>query len=70
MRIDDHTSYYINDTHTVIFHTLNDSEIVCGVKQITLIGLNEHSQQIFNSQLVGKAVRVIFAVTVYALREL
>jgi hypothetical protein len=38
-------------------------------KQIKLIGLNEHTQQIGSSRLIGNAARMLFAVTVCALRE-
>jgi hypothetical protein len=40
-------------------------------KQIKLIGLNEHTQQIGSSQLiVDKAACMLFAVTLFPLQEL
>jgi hypothetical protein len=39
-------------------------------EKIKLIGLNDHTQQIGSRLLVEKAARILFVVSVYALREL
>jgi hypothetical protein len=39
-------------------------------KQVKLLGLNEHTQQMGSSQLVDEVVRMLIAATVCALGEL